>query len=177
VFENDEAGDAAGLAYLVRPGFAEIVVPRPDLATLTGPGVPSASSAARPAASAPPLDLRYGRGVRLDSASLLTDPSPGWRPRLVFAWSADSSAAAPLVWQADLLPASGPPGVTHAGQQHDPAALNAQRVVSVFSFDVPASLAAGDYTARLRLVGAPGEWLSASVHVAPPPPCVRGVMP
>lgn len=178
VFENDEAGDAAGIAYLARPGFAQIVVPQPDLAGLTGPGVPSATS--EPAADRPPeqVDLTYGRDVRVQTASFVTDPSPGWRPRLVFAWAVQADAAAPLVWQADLLAASGQPALTHQGQRHNPASLDRHhQVVSVFSFDVPASLAPGDYTARLRLIGAPGEWLSPSVHVAPPPPCVRSVMP
>jgi hypothetical protein len=176
VFENDEAGDASAIAYLVRPGFKQIVVPQPDLATLTGPGVPSAAAARAPGPlmqSAERVGLLFGPGVSLEAASMATDPWPGWRPRLAFTWTADPPAPAPLVWQADLLDAGGTPLLSTRGQQHTASGT----VLSVFSFDVPGSLPPAEYQARLRLTGSSAEWLSPPVHVAPPPSCVRSVMP
>jgi hypothetical protein len=181
VFENDEAGDVAGLAYLARPGFAQLGVPKPDLAGLTGPGVHAPELARAPgplSASAERLGATYGPGVQVASASLATDAWPGWRPRLAIRWQAEPTLGGRLVWQADLVDGSGASVRSEQGQPHaELAELAGQATVSVFSFDVPGSLPAGDYRARLRLVGAPGEWLSRPVHVAPPSACVRSVMP
>lgn len=193
VFENDEPGDASPIAYLVRPNFTSLQVPRPDLAGLSGPGSPPTTSAAaaEPGAltrSAERLDVGYTNGVRLLTAAEANDPWPGWRPRLALSWSVDASAAGPLQWQADLVDAAGAVVASQAGQRTPPASLASQPVVSVFTFDLPPGASAPESRVRLRLRGGPtlepvaagdqlDTWLSRTANPGTTPACERSVMP
>jgi hypothetical protein len=189
-FENNPAGEAPPLAYLVRPGFATLELARPDYEGLSGPGSPpdpwSVAAAPGPLTrSAERLDVSYPNGVRLASASLASDPWPGWRPRLALVWTVEeASADGPIAWQADLLDASGARVSSQTGLSHAVAGLAGQQVTSWIFFDLPPGPGTGDYRAGLQLLAGPNlepaaaeVWLSRPVHVVTPPPCVRSVMP
>jgi hypothetical protein len=176
-----DAATAKPMAYLLRPDFPAVYLPRTRLLsqtpTLVGDvGLDTAPATSRAAhepvllTASAPFDAHFVNGVGLHDVIYTAQSAVDQHLALAITWSVDpaASAAEPVVWQVSLIDPAGQPFGSDAGESWVPADLRGQQTVSWFWFDprravAPADVPPGAYRLALRL-------LDTSVDPAPAVP-------
>jgi hypothetical protein len=157
-----DAGDALPTAYLVRGAVPEV-----DLAGEGNVGLGQHSAIRSPVESTPtaftgigPADLHYSNGIHLISVAYATEADASQLIHFAITWTTGPETAPnrPLVWNVELHDPNGRMVFDQSGVDHLSASLSGATIVSWFSIDAPAELAAplpaGAYSVSVQLVDA-----------------------
>ena len=175
-----DAFDSQSMGYLLRSDFPSVELPVPGRPNQTptlirgvglGPsvavGAPWSDVQQSPPVLAPlqPLDFRTADGITVEASAVSSAPRPDQHVYLALAWSVDASATSndALVWQLYLRDTvTGRMVAQDSGEDHVPAVLRGQQIVSWFSLDPrhdlgAAALEPGTYNLDLQLTDATAQ--------------------